>query len=64
MTLTQIIAVIFYGIFLAAFYLPLPSNQTLIGDSIFRSSLSIFGGIFLVLIIVSVAASRLVKKED
>ena len=62
--LTQAIGVIFYGIFLAAFYFPLPSNDTLIGDSVVRSSLSIFGGVFLILIIVSLGASRLVKQED
>jgi hypothetical protein len=62
--LTQGIGVIFYGIFLAAFYLPLPSNETLIGDPIFRLSLSIFGGIFLILIAVSLMASRLLKQEE
>ena len=62
--LTQGIGVIFYVIFLAAFYIPLPSNDTLIGDPVFRSSLSIFGGVFLILIIVSLVASRLVKQED
>ena len=61
--LTQGIGVIFYVIFLAAFYIPLPSNDTLIGDSVVSSSLSIFGGIFLILIIVSLGASRLVKQE-
>jgi len=61
--LTQGIGVIFYVIFLAAFYIPLPSNDTLIGDSVVRSSLSIFGGVFLILIIVSLGASRLVKQE-
>ena len=61
--LTQGIGIIFYIIFLSAFYVPLPSNQTLIGDSVFRSSLSIFGGIFLILIIVSLASSILVKQE-
>jgi hypothetical protein len=62
--LTQGIGVTFYGIFLAAFYLPLPSNETLIGDPIFRLSLSIFGAVFLILITVSIVASRLLKQED
>ena len=54
----------FYGIFLAAFYLTLPSNETLIGDPMFRLSLSIFGGLFLILIIGSLVASVIVKQED
>lgn len=61
--LTQGIGIIFYIIFLSAFYIPLPSNQILIGDSVFRSSLSIFGGIFLILIIISLVSSMLVKQE-
>jgi len=62
--LTQGIGAVFYGIFLAAFYLTLPSNATLIGDPMFRLSLSIFGGLFLILIIGSLLASVIVKQED
>lgn len=62
--LAQGIGAVFYGIFLAAFYLTLPSNETLIGDPMFRSSLSIFGGLFLILIIGSLVASVIVKQED
>jgi hypothetical protein len=62
--LAQGVGVIFYGIFLAAFYIPMPSNDTLIGDPTFRTPLSIFGGIFLVLIIISLAASYVRKQEE
>ncbi|MBN1245913.1 hypothetical protein JXA31_10000 [Candidatus Bathyarchaeota archaeon] len=62
--LAQSIGVVFYGIFLAAFYIPMPSNDTLIGDPTFRTPLSIFGGIFLILIIISFAASYVRKQEE
>jgi hypothetical protein len=55
---------VFYGIFLAAYYLELPSNASLIGDPTFRTSLSIFGGLFLILIIGSLVASVVIKQED
>jgi len=62
--LAQGIGVVFYGIFLAAFYVPMPSNDTLIGDPTFRTPLSIFGGIFLILIIISLAASYVRKQGE
>ena len=62
--LVQGIGVFFYGIFLAAFYIPMPSNDTLIGDPAFRTPLSIFGGIFLILILISLAASYVRKQEE
>jgi len=62
--LAQGIGAVFYVIFLAAFYIPMPSNDTLIGDPAFRTPLSIFGGIFLILIIISLSASYLRKQEE
>ena len=62
--LAQGIGVVFYVIFLAAFYIPMPSNDTLIGDPTFRTPLSIFGGIFLILIIISLAAVYMRKNEE
>jgi len=62
--LAQGIGVVFYGIFLAAFYIPLPSNDTLIGDPAFRTPLSIFGVIFIILIIITIAASYVRKQEE
>ena len=61
--LAQGIGAVFYVIFLAAFYIPLPSNETLIGDPAFRTPLSIFGGIFLVAIMVSIVASYTISKR-
>lgn len=55
--LAQGVGTVFYGIFLAAFYIPLPSNDTLIGDPTFRTPMSIFGALFLILIIISLVAA-------
>lgn len=62
--LAQGIGVVFYVIFLAAFYIPMPSNDTLIGDPTFRTHLSIFGGIFIILTIISLAAAYMRKHEE
>lgn len=61
--LAQGIGAVFYVIFLAAFYIPLPSNDTLIGDPAFRTPMSIFGGIFLILILITLATAYLRKQE-
>jgi hypothetical protein len=61
--LAQGIGVLFYAIFLAAFYLPMPSNDTLIGDPTFRTPLSIFGGIFIILILTSLIAAYIRNQE-
>jgi len=55
---------VFFVIFSAAYYLALPSNISLLGDATFRTALSIFGGLFLILIIVCLLVSRMVKQED
>jgi hypothetical protein len=62
--LAQGIGVIFFGIFLAAFYFPMPSNDTLIGDPNFRTPMSIFGILFIALIVISIVAAYLVKRKD
>lgn len=61
--LTQGIGVVFFGIFLAAFYIPMPSNQTLIGDPNFRTPLSIFGAIYLAVTLIAVVAAYVTKKK-
>jgi hypothetical protein len=55
---------VFFVVFLAAYYLELPSNGSLIGDPTFRAALSIFGGLFLILIIVCLAVSGMVRQEN
>jgi len=62
--LTQGIGAIFFAVFLASYALALPSNQVLHGQPIFKTSLSIFGGLFLALIAISIVISVIVKPED
>ncbi len=61
---TQIVGITFFGVFMAAFYLPLPSNDTLIGDPNFRTPMSILGLIFIALIIVNIVLAYVVKRKD
>jgi tryptophan-rich sensory protein len=42
----------------------MPSNDTLIGDPNFRTPMSIFGIIFIALIIISILAAYVVKRRD
>ena len=62
--LTQAVGAIFFAVFLASYALALPSNKVLHGEPIFRTSLSIFGGLFLILVAVAVVLSIVVKPKD
>jgi ABC-type sugar transport system permease subunit len=62
--LTQAVGAIFFAIFLTSYALALPSNKVLHGEQIFRTSLSIFGGLFLALVVIAVVLSIIVKPED
>jgi hypothetical protein len=62
--LTQAIGAIFFAVFLASYALALPSNQVLHGEPIFRTTLSIFGGLFLALTAVVIVLSFITKPED
>jgi len=64
MFLAQGIGAIFYAFFIASYALALPSNQVLHGEPIFRIPLSIFGGLFLLSIIVLLTLSFKVKPEE
>ena len=59
----QVVGIVFYGIFLSAYYLPLPTTENLIGDPTFRLSLQIFGGLFLISIIAALVACISVREE-
>jgi hypothetical protein len=61
--LTQTVGVVFFLIFLAAFYVPMPSNETLIGDPSYRNPLSIFGAIFLALTVIVVVVAYVGKRK-
>jgi hypothetical protein len=54
----------FYGIFSAAYILPLPSTQVLSGEPIFRLLLSIFEGLFIICILIGLVLSVITKIED
>jgi len=62
--LTQAVGAIFFAVFLASYALALPSNQVLHGEPIFRTSLSIFGGLFLILVVVAIMLFVIIKTED
>jgi len=61
---TQLAGVIFYGVFSAAYILALPSLNVLTGVAIFHLLLSVFGGLFLILIVVAVVLSFAVKMKE
>ena len=61
--LTQIIGVIFYGVFYAAYAFALPSLSILTGEPVYHSLLSIFGGLFLVFVVVGVVFSTVTKPK-
>jgi hypothetical protein len=60
----QGIGAIFYGIFSAAYILPLPSTQVLSGEPVFRLLLSIFEGLFIICILIGLVLSAITKIED
>jgi hypothetical protein len=62
--LTQGVGVIFFAVFLASYALALPSNKVLHGQPVFRMPLSIFGGLFLALVAMSLIVSIIVKPEE
>jgi len=62
--LTQGIGAIFFAVFLASYALALPSNQVLHGEPIFRTTLSIFGGLFLALTAIAILLSFITKPDD
>ncbi len=62
--LTQGIGAVFYAVFLASYALALPSNEVLHGQPIFRIPLSIFGGLFLTLVVIYLVLSIVIKPEE
>jgi hypothetical protein len=62
--LAQGIGAIFYAVFIASYALALPSNRVLHGEPVFRIPLSIFGGLFLILLVLALILSFLVKIEN
>ena len=61
--LVQGIGVVFYGVFSSAYMLALPTSDLLHGEPIYKLLLSIWGGLFLILIFVAIGLSVLLKKR-
>jgi hypothetical protein len=55
--LTQGLGAVFFAVFWAAYFFALPSINVLSGEPFFKISLSVFGGLFLLLTIVLVTYS-------
>jgi hypothetical protein len=61
--LSQGVGLVFFVIFVAAYFGGMPSSGNLIGNSTFRTTLSIFGGLFLILIVGNLFAAALMKQK-
>lgn len=53
------LGIIFYGILSAAYYIPIPSTKVLIGEPFYKSSITIFGLLYLSMVILIIALSIL-----
>jgi hypothetical protein len=60
--LVQLVGAIFYCVLLAAYALPFPSTQVLIGDPTFKLLLTVFGGLFLLSTFASMTLSKIIRK--
>jgi hypothetical protein len=61
--LSQGVGLVFFVIFVAAYFGGMPSSGNLIGNSTFRTTLSIFGGLFLILIVGELFVAALMKQK-
>jgi hypothetical protein len=60
----QGIGAIFYAVFSAAYILAIPSINVLSGEPVFKWPLTVFGVLFVILILVSLVVSFVYKPED
>jgi predicted Abi (CAAX) family protease len=60
--LIECVGAIFYSVVAAAYFLPFPSTQILIGEPIFKTLLALFGGLFLVLTLVAMIVFKATKR--
>jgi hypothetical protein len=60
--LTQGIGLVFFVVFVAAYFGGLPSSGNLIGNPTVQTILSLFGGIFLILMVGVLLAAALAKR--
>jgi hypothetical protein len=61
--LTQGLGAVFFAVFWAAYFFALPSINVLSGEPFFKISLSVFGGLFLLLTVVLVTYSVTVNRR-
>ncbi len=59
----QIIGAAFYAVFSAAYILSIPTTKVLSGEAIFKVPLTVFGVLFIVLILVSLVIAATNKKS-
>ena len=62
--LAQGIGAVFYAVFLASYALALPSNHVLHDLPVFKIPISIFGGLFILSIVILLLLSFLKKPEE
>jgi uncharacterized membrane protein (DUF485 family) len=60
--LVQVFGTFFYFVLSAAYFLPFPSTEVLIGEPLFKSLLLAFGALFFVSILVSMIVYKIRKK--
>ena len=60
--LVQVFGTIFYFVLSAAYFLPFPSTEVLIGEPLFKSLLLAFGALFFVSTLVSIIIYKIRKK--
>jgi NhaP-type Na+/H+ or K+/H+ antiporter len=62
--LTQGVGLVFFVVFVSAYFGGMPSSGNLIGNSAFRVTLSVLGGVFLILILGVLLAAVLARKKN
>jgi len=60
----QGIGAVFYAVFSAAYILAIPSTHVLSGEPVFKWPLTVFGVLFVILVLVSLLVSVIYKPED
>jgi hypothetical protein len=64
LTLFQVVGLVFYGVFSAVYILALPSIYILTNNPILHLLLTVFGGLFLALAVVSAVIAIVAKKNS
>jgi hypothetical protein len=62
--LAQGIGAVFYAVFSAAYILAIPSTKVFSGEPVFKWPLTVFGVLFVILILTSLLLSAIYKPEE